>query len=447
MIQLSSRQANWFYENNFSHLLLPNEIDSGHPPLNGIMLATLWKIFGRSLWVGHAFSIIWTFILIYQVQKIAEHLFSPKTALYVSIAVLMDATLLSQSILVSPDILLMAAFFSAIRALFENKKLLLTVSIFLLSLISMRGMMCTAALYFFSLFYRYKIHQKITFKGLINISLPFLPGVTAAFSFLAYHYYQLGWIGYHANMPWAECFEKIESFREFIRNVAVMIRAFTDFGRLIIWILLLYAVYRLYKIGKTKKIAFTPEQTSIIFLFILLILISSYSFLLHKLLSGHRYLLPHYILATFIVFILLDKFWNAKRLKITALLSALVLLSGNFIKYPEKLSTGWDSTLSHIPFYGLRDQMLSYIKENNVPIDDISAGFGLSGYQNNIDLTSPKEMIIKDVSHFGETGYFIYSNLSNLNDTIIDKLKSGDEYLLLKNVEKGNVFISLYQKR
>ncbi|MDR0866350.1 MAG: glycosyltransferase family 39 protein [Candidatus Symbiothrix sp.] len=447
MIQLSSLHATWYYDTNFSHFLLPNEIDSGHPPLNGMMLALLWKIFGRSLWVGHAFIAIWTFILIYQLQKLCENLFSCKTALYVSLVVLMDATLLAQSSLVSPDIILMASFFAAIRAIFENKKLLLLFAILFLSLISMRGMMCTAALFFFCIYYQYKIHTKFTFKEILKIVYPFLPGVLLAFSFLGYHYYKLGWIGYHADMTWAESFQKIESFREFIKNVAIMIWRLIDFGRLIVWLLFIYSVYYLYKNRKANKFTFTPKQLSFILLFIFLLLISSYSFLFHKMLSGHRYLLPHYTSAVIVTFILLDKFFSFKKLKIIAIVSSLVLLSGNFIKYPEKISTGWDSTLSHLPFYDLRKQLFAYMEENNIPANDITAGFGLYGNQNTIDLMSPQEMVIKNYDYFEESGYFIYSNISNPDDTLIDKLKTGDGYILLKKFEKGTVFISLYKKR
>jgi hypothetical protein len=445
MIQLSSRHASWYYDHRFSHFLLPNEIDSGHPPFNGMMLALLWSFFGRSLWVGHVFTAIWSVILIYQCQKLCENLFSKKIAAYVSLVVLLDATLLSQSSIVSPDIILMVSFFAALRAVLENKKVLLTFSILFLSLISVRGMMCTGAIFFFYAYHQYRILKIFTFGKIVKAILPFLPGVLLAFSFLAYHYYQLGWIGYHANMPWAECFEKIGSFKEFGKNVIVMIWRLIDFGRFIIWILFFYSIYYLYKNQKINKDCFSYQQVSVILLFVLLLLISSYSFLLYKMVNGHRYLLPHYALITLVVFILLEKFCSWKKIRIIAILSALVLLSGNCIKYPEKISTGWDSTLSHLPFYGLRDQMFEYIQENNIDWEDISAGFGLSGNQNYIDLSSPKNRIIKNKENLGQTSYFIYSNISNLSDESIEQIKNENSYALIKKFERGNVFIALYK--
>ncbi|MDR2835575.1 MAG: hypothetical protein LBV69_05170 [Bacteroidales bacterium] len=444
-IQLSSKHATWYYDNNFSHFLLPNEIDSGHPPLNGIMLATLWKIFGRSLWVGHAFIAIWTLILIFQIQKVCSHFFSENISSYIALAVLMDATLLAQSSLVSPDIILMTAFFTSIRAIFENKKWLLSIAIIFLSLISMRGMMCTAAIFCFDFFYQYKIDKKLSIKKVVSMGLPFLPGVIAAFAFLCFHYYKLGWIGYHANMPWAEAFAKITSFKEFVIHVVVMVWRLIDFGRIVIWGLLFFSIFFFFK--NKIKFTFSLKQISIIVLLIIMLLISSYSFLFHKCLAGTRYLLPHYTLSTIIAFILLDKFCSHKKIKIVAIIVSLILLSGNFVKYPEKISTSWDSTLSHLTFYKLREQMLGYIIENNIPPEKISAGLNMEGNQNNIDLTSPKNMIINNFDNFLSPEYILYSNIFNYDDALIDKLHNSNDYLPLKRVEKGYIFIVLYKKR
>ncbi|MDR2085546.1 MAG: hypothetical protein LBP72_00015 [Dysgonamonadaceae bacterium] len=446
MIQLSSLHASWYYDNNFGHFLLPNKIDSGHPPMNGMLLASLWKVFGRSLWVGHVFWGVAAFVLIYQIQRLCRILFPAGTAHYVALVVLTDAALLTQSVLVSPDIILMAAFFTAVRAILENKRWNLGIAVFFLSLISMRGMMCTGALYFFCIYHQYKI-KPFTIKRLIKASLPFVPGVASAFAFLGYHYYRTGWIGYHDDMPWAVCFQKIESLPELVRNAVVMVWRFIDSGRLIIWALLLYSIYSLYRRRKVRKTVFTNKRLSIIFLFILMLLISSYSFLLHKMLSAPRYLLPHYAVITMITFLLLTEFCSGKKIKRLAIFSSILLLSSNFVRYPEKVSVGWDTTLSHLPFYALRTQMFDYIRENRIPANDISAGFGIYGNQNAIDLTSSKEMVIKNTTHFGKTGYFIYSNISNLEDPLIDQLKKGDDYVLVKSFEKGNVFISLYKKR
>lgn len=445
-IQLSSLHAFWYYDNDFQYFLLPNDLDSGHPPLNGMMLAALWKIFGKSLWVGHAFIFIWTLIMIYQLQKICLNLFSKEVAFYVSLAVLADATFLTQSVLVSPDIILMASFFTAIRGILENRKTLLMTGILFTSLISVRGMMCTAALFFFYSYYQYKSNRlSFSLKSLFSLSLPFLPGVLLAFAFLGYHYYKVGWIGYHPDMPWGDCFQKISSMKEFFINVATMGWRFFDSGRIIIWLLLSYSILLLLK-KKDRKSGFSFKEIDFMILFGILFLISSYSFLLHTLLSASRYLFPHFALIAIIAFLLLNKIYSAKKIRIIAVITSLVLISGNFIKYPENISTSWDSTLSHLPFYELREQMFEYIQEENIPFEEISSGFCFYGNQHKIDLSSPSDRVIKNLSFIDETDYFIYSNISNLRDDIIDKVKDEDAYTLIKKLEKGNIFVSLYKR-
>lgn len=443
-IQLSSKHATWYYNNNFRYLLLPQGIDSGHPPLNGMMLALLWKIFGRSLWVGHTFMAMWGFIMIYQLQKLSSYLFSSKLAPYVSLVVLLDATLLTQFSLVSPDVILISMFITALSAMFSQKKYLLMVSILFVSLISTRGMMCTAALYFCYLFFNYKKQNIKSFKDVIKLSVPFLPGVLLALAFLGYHYYVLGWVGYHPDMPWAACFEKV-NFMGFFKNVVLMVWRFIDFGRIIIWLLLIYSLFLLYKNRKNKEvISFSIEQKTLMLLFVLIFLISSYSFLFHVLLSGHRYLLPLYLLVALIVFVVLDKTCSFKKIRIFAYISMLVLLGGNFVKYPEKVATGWDSTLAHLPYYGLRTEMFDYIEQENISFNNIASGFGMSGNQNDIDLSSPTDWIIKTKA--SEADYYLYSNVMNDPDELIDILHNPEKYTLIKKLQKGNVFLSLYKK-
>lgn len=50
---LASAQADWFYTHGTNSLLLPDHIDSGHPPLTGWLLAWVWKIMGKGLIQSH----------------------------------------------------------------------------------------------------------------------------------------------------------------------------------------------------------------------------------------------------------------------------------------------------------------------------------------------------------------------------------------------------------
>jgi hypothetical protein len=64
-IQLASQHGNYYYSNNFSNLLLPIELDSGHIPTFGMYIALIWKVFGRTVEASHlamlpfAIGIVW----------------------------------------------------------------------------------------------------------------------------------------------------------------------------------------------------------------------------------------------------------------------------------------------------------------------------------------------------------------------------------------------------
>jgi len=112
-IQQISKEAHWFYQNNFSSLIIPIHSSSDeivptgyHPPLMGIMTAALWKIFGYHLWVSHFFVFCWFFILLYQTIKLLQLIFPQKYASGALIIVLLEATVLTQFAIASPDFII-----------------------------------------------------------------------------------------------------------------------------------------------------------------------------------------------------------------------------------------------------------------------------------------------------------------------------------------------------
>lgn len=441
MVQLSSWHASWFYDNDFKYFFFPNDIDSGHPPLNGIMLAAWWSLFGKTLWASHLLTLIFSMILIYQVQKLCVHFFEHQLAPLVSLVLLLDPTLLSQSVIVSPDIILMTAFFLSVRAIYEHKPWMLVIGIIFLSLISTRGMLCTATIYFWGLYFKWlEADKKFDLKKLFRYTLPFVPGVFLAFTFLIAHYITLGWIGHHDNMPWAPSFEKVD-LKGVLKNMIVVIWRFVDFGRFIFALLFLYLIGTL----RHYKLRFSNKERSLFVLFGLLILSSSYSALLHRLLAGHRYFLPHFIVFALIVMILLRRRSAVPKFRLASYVVGLVLLCGNLIKYPESISVGWDASLAHLPFYSLRDQMMRYIEENKIDLNDVASEFGVDGDQHSIDLKAPKGRFIS--KEWQDKKYFIYTNISNLPDEQRVTIQNPLLYRSLYRSQQGAVTIELLERK
>ncbi|NJL76259.1 MAG: hypothetical protein HC892_15810 [Saprospiraceae bacterium] len=110
--------------------------------------------------------------------------------------------------------------------------MLLICSSALLALVSMRGMMCVAALYAFytyhSIFFL-KI-KKLNITSLFQAFTPFLLATLLASSFLVLHYTQTGWIGYHIDSPWAASFERVD-VTGFLKNIAILGWRLLDFWK------------------------------------------------------------------------------------------------------------------------------------------------------------------------------------------------------------------------
>ena len=127
------------------------------------------------------------------------------------------------------------------------------------------------------------------------------------------------------------------------------------------------------------------------------------------------------------------------------LVVALILcfeLTGHFWIYPEKTAKSWDCTLAHLPYYELRNECFEYIDAEKLDYKDISAGYCLYGNREFVELKNNGKVIGNDAF----CKYFIYSNISNVEDSFVDKLKDQKHWIPVKTFEKGQVFIIIYKR-
>ena len=73
-VQLASAHATYYFQNQFSSLLLPVDIDSGHIPTFGIYIAFVWKLFGRSLAVSHLAMLPFALGIVFYICKLCQPL-------------------------------------------------------------------------------------------------------------------------------------------------------------------------------------------------------------------------------------------------------------------------------------------------------------------------------------------------------------------------------------
>jgi hypothetical protein len=438
-VQLGSQHANYYYTNNFSSLLLPDSIDSGHIPTFGMYLGLVWKIFGRSLIISHLAMLPFVIGIVWQLNRVIKYYFNKEQSSLIVLLVLLDPSLLSQTTLISPDIPLVFFFLLGWNSIIQNKKPILLVSVFFLFLTSMRGMMVSFCLLIIDLFYNvnFKDTFKIILKSLLKRSTIYLPSLLLFISFSIYHYIEKDWIGFHDESPWAGCFERVD-IKGFLLNLVVLGWRIVDFGRIGIW--LVFSILLI----KYRKNIFKDEQTrALFFIFICFLVFLPLNMLWGKNLLGHRYLIPVYLAFSILVAKILFSSYTDLRLKrILIFVWLFALLSGNLWVYPDKISQGWDSTLGHLPYYELRKQAIKYIDEQDIGINNVHSFFPNTAKIDDIDLNGDFRRF---PNYCAGAEYVLYSNIYNIVDEDYDTLIA--EYDLIKEFKKSTVYVRLYKRK
>jgi len=458
-VQLASKHAHWYYEQNFQYFLLPENINSGHPPIFGMYIAGCWKVFGKTLMVSHFSMLPFLLGIVWLLHKIGTYYGNAKTAKYLMLLVLVDPFFAGQSVLVSPDIVLVFAFLLCVHSITMYSKespsrtfpdsyrdgstqlkptsilnpptIGIVLGVILLGTISLRGMMVTFGLYLWWIITNYFQIQtnRSSLKNLLSIAfqkLPyFLPAGILAILFLGYHYQKMGWIGYHPNSPWAGSFKQV-GLVGFLKNIGLLGWRMLDFGRLFLWGGLIWVLFKKVKINRfISSEKDMLKAKSLLILILVLSLLLTPSLLLHEGLMSHRYLLPI-------------------TLSITLLFYHLsVLLTGNFWVYPKHIAQGWDATLAHIPYYKLRNKMMQYIEQEGIPLTEIGTVFPNIGPLEIYDLKGQSTGL--DKKDFNKNKYFFYSVVYNdVSDEELQELEN--EWTVLKEFKAYGIAVILYKK-
>lgn len=434
-IQLGAKHAHWYYDNNFRSLLLPDKIDSGHPPAFGMYLALIWKLFGKSLAVSHFAMLPFLLGIALLLFRIGDHFGGPEKSWMLALLAVADPVLAGQAVLVSPDIVLCCLFLLVLYGILCRQSGAQILGALGLAAISTRGMMAVVALYLFGLI----LNWKKNWLTPVRQALPYLPAGLLALVFLAYHYQQKGWIGYHEAMPWAPGFERVD-MQGLLKNIAVLGWRMLDYGRLFIWLALGWLACRLWKGG--DLLANEKIQQAFWLLLICLPLLSITA-LVYKGLHGHRYLLPVFLSLSILCYTLLvhtPLTAHARRLLFGAAFAGL--LTGNLWIYPDSISQGWDSTLAHLPYYSLRQKMLGYLEEQGIPLEAVGTAFPEIGPLKFRDANDEERgMKEKDLAR---DSFIFYSNVMNdFGDAEILRLRK--EWRVEKEWEKRGVRVVLYR--
>lgn len=428
-IHLASAQAIWFDGHGTGSWLLPDEIDSGHPPLTGWLLACTWKVFGKGLWQSHLMMLPFLLIMVWQMLRTLRFFF-PDHHQWLAFLFFLNPILLTQSMLVSPDIILFAGFFTALNGILYRRPWAIMAGATLLALVSMRGMVCVAALALFGLLrnaeHRRSLRAFLQFIGL------FLPAAVAAGAFLFFHYQQKGWFGYHAGSPWSPSFETVDG-AGFLKNLVIMAWRFSDQGMLFLWLFPLVLWLR-----KMDRLSGRTRELLMFFAILFGMLVAPQ--LMYKGLLMHRYLYPSIAMLTLAAFSIASEKMDLRNYVIA---SCILLVSGYFWIYPEPVSKGWDIMPLHASYYHHREKIMEELRRQRIDPRETGAGFPYEMPSAVISLDDDeRHFAAPDLAH---NRYVLYSNISNdFTEAQIQNLQAS--WTIVASSGRWPVYFILYKK-
>jgi hypothetical protein len=428
-----SQSGNYLYNHSIFNWFVPNSLDAGHPPTLGFLSAIFWKIFGHHLWVSHLLMIPFTIGFFYQLFKfILFYTKSNVVSVFGFLLIIVDPTLSTQLVLVNPEIILLFFFFLAINSILNKQIYMKIIALFFLSILSLRSMMLCGGIFLFEVLNQIYINKK-KIKSFFSIKfiLSYLIGSLPAVLYLVWHYINKGWLFSFPESTWAD-HRHFVSLKGFFVNVIYMLHRYSDFGRLFIYLFLIFCII------KFKKKLFNNEIKQLVLLTLTSVLILMIVSLMSTNPFAHRYFIASYIVLNFLSFLILIKFFRRKQLVYTLLF--LLLVTGNLWIYPREISQGWDASLAHLPYYKLRTKAIAFLDKNKININDVATFFPNLTTIDNIDLNND----LRTFSAFnGKNKYIFFSNVFNLSDHEYEKIDN--DYIIIKQLRKNSIYIYIYK--
>jgi hypothetical protein len=447
VIQQISKEAYWYYKTNFSESLLIHPLPGleitptgYHPPILTVITAILWKVFGYELWVSHAFTLCWAILLIYNSWKLFSMFIPEKWVGWTLLIMLLESTIVTQFVIASPDFILLTAFVISLRAILQRKPVWLAIGLIFLCCTNMRGIFAGAILFVSHLYYDFYVinRKKYSIKKCLKLLLPYSPVFLLLLIYFLFYFFNNPWFFADKDGTYSSHYSLPENITMIIKHLASFVIRLTENGRFVIWLLAGYLIFVIIK----NKIKLSGEEKMLGLFFILITgLYLLFVFITQMPFSARYFMLHFYVLSLFVIRLLADK-WSDKKLKNTFIVILFFTITGHCWIYPEKIAQCWESTLLHTSYYELRKECFDYIDENHWDYDDVSAGFCLYGDQGYIELKNEGKTVKKlDLN----SKYFIYSNISNLEDESVNELKNTTCWIPVKNFKKGCVFITIYK--
>jgi len=426
-----SKPAYFYYETNFHTIFLPDNYVSD-PPLLQLYIALMWKIFGKSLFTTHMVMSIFPLVTIFQLYILCKKFISEKNLWLIFFLVLVDTTFLTQELLIDNDEVVICFALLSINAILSNKRYLLALYLLGMGLVSIRGMDIVIGLGIAYLLIYYN-RKMIIIANLFYALIPFLPILLLFTVYIISKKVLMGYFFISPTNPWKE-YSNVVSPEGLIHNVLALGFVFLDYGRVFIWII---ALFLLWKFGY-KKI-FTPNNYPLwiilfsIFFSMMLVTIPIQNPI------GERYFTLHFLLFTLLIGGILFENLNFNKARLIVFLLIIGLLSGTFWIYPAKKAQAWDASLVHLPYYSLKKDVMSYFEERHIDFSTVGFGFPNTAEIKYIEVNNDNRHFTD--LNFQKNKYIVYSHFPNWKS----QLDSINHTTLIKTFRQGGIVMSIYK--
>lgn len=421
-----------FYENGFNGFVAPANVDTGGFPLFSVYLTFIWKLFGKTLLVSHLAVLPFVIGIAYEYYKLAKRFLSAAILPFAMLLLALEPTLITQTILMGYDILLIYFFLLSLNALLNRQNTIYSIGLAFLFLCSIRGEMVAASHFIIHVYLNFSSKNK-WYKSKGNYLLPL-------FIFIC-------WTVFHGiKTGWFFISPERENTHEALLPAAMMLRQtlfigwkIMDYGRFALWLFFISGSIMVFKKQQT-----TALKTLVAFIFIPLLMLSLLMIPIANPI-GHKYFMVVFLMLNIGVCFLMEQFSNSIIKRSLQFTFAVVLFMGNYWIYPERYGNGWDSSLKVLPFFQLKKEMDAYIVQQKIAPEQVGTQFPLIADKRFSHL-STTSYSYKNVwsGPINKYPYFLQTNV--INTDIPDEIEEVKKnWLPVKTLKSGMVYITLYK--
>lgn len=436
-------EAHYYYLSGFQNWIIPHGNEFGiestgyHAPMLSMFTALCWIVFGYSIEVSHVIVLLLSIPLIISTVRLVKMFVGEESYVGLSVLLLLlEPTVLSQFVVASPDFMMLVAMVCFLDCYFSEKKILMALALILLAGSNMRGVIlygaiCAAVL----------IHQIKTKGKILSSMSPFIPSLFLLICYYVAYFVKNGWF-FGENSAYSEHYEMSTTMLEIVKHAAAFVLRNIEQGRFVVFGIAAVGIFSIWKSGKLKSFL-SKKQALIVTIVVLMYAVYVLFVFITKMPFTCRYFMPMYFLLTLVVLSEMSKRGFLKR--IWLMLMVLNVLLGHLWIYPEKMAQPWDATLFHMSFYQQKKEMMEYIENRGIDFSNVSAGFCLYGKLRYSQVVNDDRSICSEEKR-DSVDYFIYSNISNLEDDIVDDLKCSGKYVEEYTTRTWPVFMTLYRR-